>query len=322
MTPATDALHAKLEEALQQLENERKAWDKKLKQKEREIAELKARLRKAQSEEEVFEAWAAKEREVRKTRQTLAELDRKALRLSLCLHLLREEIDAFAQEFLAGDLIGEMGIPLLQALENERKRLTLELHDGPAQWIAGAILRMELAAKMIPTQQQAQEELKVAEDLARKSLQELRHFIFKLRPMSLDDMELLPTVRNYLKKFAQRSGIQVTASIDDLKDTFPSALEENLFRIIQEALNNVEKHAEATSVQLKVVKSADSLTLRVQDDGKGFDAEQALADRKTKQGLGLLSMRERAALLGGALGIESRPGEGTVLQVKIPLRRG
>lgn len=318
-----EALCAKLQEALQLLEGERKAWEKKLKGQETEIAELRARLRESEvSQDDIFEAWAQKERELRKTKQTLAELDRNTSRLSLCLHLLREETSAFAQKFLAGDLIGEMGVPLLNALENERKRLTLELHDGPAQWIAGAILRMELAAKMIPPGGPAQEELKVAEELTRKSLMELRHFIFKLRPMSLDDMELLPTVQSYVKKFAQRSGIHVEASIDDLKDTFPQGLEENLFRIIQEALNNVEKHAEAKNVQLKVAKSPDSLFLRLQDDGKGFDAEQVLADRTTKQSLGLLSMRERAALLGGTLSIESRPGEGTTLQVKIPLRRG
>ena len=149
----------------------------------------------------------------------------------------------------------------------------------------------------------------------------VRDLAYDLRPPSLDQLGLVRTVFQYCEDFSEKSGVRVdffSAAMDDRKLGFDTEI--NLYRLIQEALNNIKKHAEARRVTINLVASSPSIILRIEDDGRGFDMDDRLVTAMTEKRMGLRSMEERVSLLQGKMRIQSRPTRGTRIFVEVPYK--
>jgi len=155
--------------------------------------------------------------------------------------------------------------------------------------------------------------------LANQALEQVRELSFNLRPAMLDDLGLGPALSWYVKRCAQRTNLDLQLDVSDLQERLPPEVETALYRVVQEALTNVVRHARAGAVQIRLEREATVVRAQVEDDGQGFDVIQVLNQHRPQQGIGLLGMRERIALLGGTFTLHSAPGQGTRLALEIPL---
>jgi two-component system, NarL family, sensor histidine kinase UhpB len=206
---------------------------------------------------------------------------------------------------------------LLGSVERERQRIGRDLHDNAGQIIAASLLSLGLAERQLPADAvTARESLGTARNLVQFSLDQLKTVIYDLRPTMLDDLGLVAALRWYVKARVEPSGVQVETEFDEDPE-LPRPLPEveiALYRVAQEALANAVRHAEAQRVELGLVLRPGYAALRVFDNGKGFDIEEARG-----RGLGLISMRERVAQLGGELNVVTERGRGTRVYAVIPL---
>ncbi|ADG83650.1 sensor histidine kinase [Thermincola potens] len=213
----------------------------------------------------------------------------------------------------------QMGIEIIRAQEEERKRVAREIHDGPAQSMANLVLRMEYCEKLMDVApEQVRAELGQIKEAVKLTLQDVRKIIFDLRPMALDDLGIVPAVKRYLEDYKSKSGIEVNANFFGREARYTPALEIAIFRLIQEGLNNVRKHARAGRVNLTIDVNDKFFTICIRDNGVGFDLEQVMMNNKGNK-FGLINMRERVALLGGEMKITTAPKQGTELYFKIPV---
>ncbi len=263
-------------------------------------------------------------------REKHSELAERVYRLQRSMRLLNATIRRLEKEsgwLLHGEdgyypaddeLQGDSHERILQAYEQERFRLAREIHDGPAQIMANAIFEMEFVERVAD-----RDPAKLGEQLARlkadmrDGLTEVRRFIFDLRPPSLTERGFFEALRSYLEDFGKHFGIAVEAKLPSTQERLMPTKEVALFRIVQEALQNVQKHGNASKITLRGMLSTSLLQLSVEDNGRGF----ALADVASRQSknLGLISMRERADLIDAQLDIISAPGRGTTISVVVGL---
>ena len=217
----------------------------------------------------------------------------------------------------------EVAQRVLGSLEAERERLYRDVHDGHAQVLANAIFEVEYLeriAERAPAEvrQTLKTELSNLKGQFRGSLDSVRAMIYDLRPPELSELGLAEAMRNYASEWEARCGIKVAAQLD-LQDTGLSPMAElAVYRVMQEALQNVHKHAHASAVGMAWSRTSDSWVLHVTDDGMGFDLVKAARHKKS---VGLLSMRERAELIGGSLQIQSTPGKGTAVTLLLPVEK-
>lgn len=206
----------------------------------------------------------------------------------------------------------QMGLQIIKAQEEERRRVAREVHDGPAQSLANIVLRLEVCQRLLDTDlSKAREELKDMKVQVRASLQDVRRIIFDLRPMVLDDLGLVPAIRRYLEEYKKRFAIDTNFVFHGREERIKSVLEVAIFRIMQEALTNVYKHSGASRVSVQLKTRPNRITLVVEDDGRGFDVEQAFSSASNSESYGLISMRERAELFGGSVVFQSNFHQGT-----------
>lgn len=213
-----------------------------------------------------------------------------------------------------------LGLKIIKAQEEERQRVARDIHDGPAQMLSNVVLKAEICERLIDVDlDQARSELQNLKKIVRDSLQDVRKIIYNLRPMSLDDLGLIPTLQRYILTFQEESGISVSFITKGSEPELKSVISLTVFRIVQEALSNVAKHARANNAVTQLEFLEKNLKLYVYDDGIGFDTAK-LNDRNEDitSGFGLVSMRERVELLGGDMRISSEPGKGTRLNIIIP----
>ncbi len=217
----------------------------------------------------------------------------------------------------------EVAQRVLGSLEAERERLYRDVHDGPAQVLANAIFEVEYLeriAERAPAEvrQTLKTELSNLKGQFRGSLDSVRAMIYDLRPPELTELGLAEAIRNYASEWEARCGIKVASQLD-LKETGMTPMEElAVYRVMQEALQNVHKHAHASAVGMAWSRANDNWVLHVTDDGMGFDLVKAARHKKS---VGLLSMRERAELIGGSLQIQSTPGKGTAVTLLLPTEK-
>ncbi len=212
-----------------------------------------------------------------------------------------------------------LGIKVIKAQEEERSRLSREIHDGPAQILANVVLKSELCEKLIDIdKERAKQELKNLKDTIRLSLTDVRKIIYDLRPMSLDDLGLIPTITQLIDKFVEETDIFVEFNVFGIAEKLQSAVELTIFRIVQEALANVRKHSKATRVSVKIEFLKKSIGLVISDNGIGFD-DSSSHKVNVDSGYGLLSMQERAELLGGKFELISKLGKGTKVLASMPI---
>jgi signal transduction histidine kinase len=210
---------------------------------------------------------------------------------------------------------------LSTAQEDERRRLSRELHDGLGQELTALILSLKALEHAVPQGAAGRDRLLEVERIVNVIGREAHDLAVELRPTALDDLGLGPALSAYVARWSERTGVAAAFQPLGLDgDRLPPEVETAVYRVVQEALNNVAKHAEARRVGVMVSRQGDELTALVEDDGRGFDPEQAGAG-PGRRSLGLLGMRERVGLVGGSLVIESGEGEGTVVQARIPLPR-
>lgn len=216
----------------------------------------------------------------------------------------------------------QLGIRIIQAQEEERRRVAREIHDGPAQSIANVVFRTEYVESLMESNLlSAKKELKDLKTQVRNTLHDIRKIIFDLRPMTLDDLGLIPTLRRYTEKYHDETNIQVDLIVMGAEERVAQSIEVTLFRIVQEALNNIHKHARTKTAQIKVEFLRDSVNAVIEDKGAGFDLEQVMGRITERENYGLLSLNERAELIGGNVKIITAPGKGTKILVKIPKER-
>ncbi len=210
---------------------------------------------------------------------------------------------------------------IIQAWESERLRISLQMHDGPAQSMSNLVLRAEICQRLIDRDlDQARSELTGLKTAINTTLQDTRKFIFELRPMTLDDLGLVPTLRRYATQFGEKSNLEINLMVQNVEQRLPSHYEVTIFRFVQEALNNVARHANANQIRLLLDASGDTLQIMIEDDGSGFHVTETLADENARKNMGIAGMRQQVeVLLRGEFGIESAIGRGTRIAATIPL---
>jgi len=206
---------------------------------------------------------------------------------------------------------------LVNAQETERQRLSRKMHDGPAQALSNFILQTEIAMRLLDVDSgQARDELNNLKTSAMGTFQKVRNFIFELRPMMLDDLGLVPTLRRYSDAFKEQTGLDVTVTVTGNDRRLEPYLEVMLFRAIQEVLGNAARHSQATLVKVSLDMGEDRVRVSVDDNGKGFDSESILQGNS----LGLKLIRERAEMLGGNFEVDSAMGKGSRITFAVPAR--
>lgn len=216
----------------------------------------------------------------------------------------------------------DFGLRIIEAQEEERKRVSREIHDGPAQMLANVMMRSELIERIFRDRgaEDGFQEIKNLRQNVRNALYEVRRIIYDLRPMALDDLGLIPTLRKYLYTTEEYNG-KVKIHFQCIGETEDQRLapqfEVALFRLAQEAVSNALKHSESEEITVKVEITKDFVILMIKDNGKGFDLKEA--KEKKNKSFGLLGMKERVDLLEGTMTIDSKIGLGTFIMIKVPL---
>ncbi|MBS4195521.1 sensor histidine kinase [Lederbergia citri] len=211
----------------------------------------------------------------------------------------------------------DFGLRIIEAQEEERKRISREIHDGPAQLLANVLIRSDLAEKVHKEfgPEQSLLEIRSLKEMIRAALYEVRRIIYDLRPMVLDDLGLIPTLKRYLATIEEYNKVVKIKFVHIGEDKrLPSKYEVALFRLIQESVQNALKHSKASEIVVKFERRRDSINVVVKDNGVGFNP-----DEKKSGSFGLIGMKERIVILEGVLSIDSSPLTGTAITMQIPL---
>lgn len=205
---------------------------------------------------------------------------------------------------------------IVKAQEAERQRLSRQMHDGPAQALSNFILQTEIAMRLLDADPaQAKDELGNLKMAAMNTFQKVRNFIFELRPMMLDDLGLVPTIRKYVDAFKEQTSLDVNLNLTGNERRLEPYIEVMVFRAMQELLGNAARHSQATLVKVQLDMGNEALRVSVDDNGKGFDTGQLTEGSS----LGLKLIRERAEMLGGSFDIDSSAGKGTRISFTVPV---
>ncbi len=206
---------------------------------------------------------------------------------------------------------------IVNAQEAERQRLSRQMHDGPAQALSNFILQTEIAMRLLDVDPaQAKDELGNLKTSAMGTFQRVRSFIFELRPMMLDDLGLVPTLRKYAEAFKEQAGLDVSVTVTGTERRLEPYLEVMIFRAVQELLGNASRHSQATLIKVQIDLGADMIRVSVEDNGRGFSPEIL----KESSNLGLKLIRERAEMLGGNFEVDSAAGAGARVSFSVPAK--
>jgi two-component system, NarL family, sensor histidine kinase DegS len=211
----------------------------------------------------------------------------------------------------------DFGLKIIEAQEEERKRLSREIHDGPAQMLANVIMRSDLIERVYREKgaDEAFTEVHSFKKMVRSALYEVRRIIYDLRPMALDDLGLVPTLRKYLQTIEEYHNHSRIDFVNiGLESRLPAKYEVALFRMIQESVQNALKHANACEIKVKLEMTKSAITVLIKDNGVGFNTQD-----KKPESFGIIGMKERVDLLDGEITIDSKIGKGTAVSIRVPL---
>ncbi|MBO9361990.1 MAG: sensor histidine kinase [Thermoflexus sp.] len=210
-------------------------------------------------------------------------------------------------------------VRLFEAQEQERQRLVRQLHDGPAQAMTNLVLQAEICERLFQRDpERARAELAALKNAVAETFQRMREFLFDIRPMSLDDLGLVPTVRRYVETLKEKAKFSLQLQISGEERRLAAHQEAALFRIVQELLTNIRLHAQASQATVRLAFNLQGISLEVEDNGVGFDVEEALAQAPQRKTIGLTSIRQWVEMLGGQLSVTSAPGRGTRVTISLP----
>jgi len=228
-----------------------------------------------------------------------------------------ERVDA-TQEIAVGGSQATI-VRIIEAQENERLHLARKMHDGPAQSLTNLILQAEICERLFATDpDQARTELAHLKDAVNSTFKKTYNFIFDLRPMMLDDLGLVPTMKRYIKGFQEKNNLQAELTVMGKERRLASYTEVTVFRVVQSLMDNARQHAHPTRIQVLLDMEGATITATVEDDGAGFDVAEVLAAANQQRGLGIAAMKERVEMLGGTLDFDSVIGRGTKVILKLP----
>jgi two-component system sensor histidine kinase DegS len=214
-------------------------------------------------------------------------------------------------------------VRIIEAQEQERQRLVRQMHDGPAQSLTNLILQAEICERLFDNDStRARSELGNLKNAVTSTFQKVRDFMFDLRPMMLDDLGLIPTLKRYITNFTEKSGIATNLTLTGNEQRFAPYREVAIFRVLQELLTNARLHAHATRIQVTLDIANDLARATVEDNGSGFDPKEVFAAQGPRKTIGLPTQRERIEMLGGKMLVESSAGRGTKVTVEMPLLDG
>lgn len=249
--------------------------------------------------------------------QTIERAEHLVNQLNVTMSYLTSDYEDVGEAIDKVKLKQDYSLRIIEAQEEERKRLSREIHDGPAQMMANVLLRSDLIERTYREKgpELAFLEIKSLKEMVRDALTEVRRIIYDLRPMALDDLGLVPTLKKYLETTEDyNKGTKLYFQSNGNEVRLPSNYETAIFRLVQEAITNAVRHGKASKIEVKVEWLKNQVTLIVKDNGSGFD--QSLVKN---QSFGLLGMKERIELVNGEFFINSSPGNGTELMFQIPL---
>lgn len=205
---------------------------------------------------------------------------------------------------------------IIQAQEAERQRLSKQMHDGPAQALSNFVLQTEIALRLFDVdQEKAREELLDLKNSATSAFQQVRQFIFELRPMMLDDLGLVPTLKRYIEEAKEQTKIQINLSVTGIERRLESSIEVVVFRAVQELLGFAHRHSQAGQVKVHVDISNTNVKVNVEDNGKGFEGDAIFE----VGGLAVKAIKDRVEMLGGNMEVDSDPGRGALIAFQIPV---
>jgi two-component system sensor histidine kinase DegS len=269
-----------------------------------------------QSESQLRERRDDIERRLVNLKSTVDKADKLVGQISVVLNFLSGDLRQFGEMIKDAKQKQEFGLQIIEAQEEERRRLSREIHDGPAQMMANVLLRSELIERIYSDQgaKAAQGEIKDLRCMLKEALTEVRRIIYDLRPMALDDLGLIPTLEKYLYTVEDTTGITIHYRAIHSEERLPSRMEVAIFRLIQESIQNACKHSEANKIEVKMELKNKLITILVKDDGKGFDTKV-----HKENSFGLIGMKERVEMLEGKMKVDSKPNRGTFILIQIPI---
>lgn len=269
-----------------------------------------AEIRLRQAKDELEARVAARTRELADVNQSLLHEISEHVETEQSLRASEHDLANSRQE------LRDLTARLLTAQEEERRRISRDLHDDINQRLAMLVVQAEsLESNLPPSASDCSKELRSIQDRLTELSDDVRHLAYQFHPSILDDLGLTVALQRLVDECAARANLQGTFDVSPAPQTVPQTVATCLYRIAQESLANVMKHAQASRVMVSLASTADAITLTVQDDGVGFDTQQ-LAN--SHRGLGLISMAERLRLVRGTVTIDSIPHQGTRLYIKVP----
>jgi len=261
------------------------------------------------------------ERSLRQMQSTVERAENLLSQVTLAINLLHGGISELSLNQSVEEKQEEIGLSVVRAQEEERRRVAREIHDGPAQTLANIVLRLEIAEKLLELDPgRVRAEIKDLKNLVRTNLQDIRRIIFDLRPMDLGDSGIIPALNKYLHNYQETYRISCEFNVDGKEKRVLTAKEIALFRLIQEALKNIAKHANTDQAKIHFNFEDEAISVRVVDFGNGFNVEQAFDNPGDH--FGLLGMKERVEMFNGQFSICSSSGKGTTLEFMIPTQKG
>lgn len=249
--------------------------------------------------------------------ETIERAESLVSQISVVMNYLTSDLKQMGEIIEDARMKQEFGLKIIEAQEEERKRLSREIHDGPAQMMANVMMRSDLIERVYNERggDEAIIEIKSLKKMVRSALYEVRRIIYDLRPMALDDLGLVPTLKKYLQTIEEyHSTTKITFANVGEDVRLPPQYEVALFRLIQESVTNALKHANANEIIVKMEINKTRVVVIVKDNGKGFDIRE-----KKAESFGIIGMRERVELLEGQISIDSSIGKGTIVIIQIPL---
>ncbi|MEH7384293.1 sensor histidine kinase [Bacillus sp. JJ1521] len=269
-----------------------------------------------QEEKQLRERRDELERRLVGLNETIERADHLVSQISVVLNYLNSDFKMVGEILEDAKQKQAFGLKIIEAQEEERRKLSREIHDGPAQMLANVMLRSQIIDKVYKeSQEQGVKEIHDLRKMVRSALYEVRRIIYDLRPMALDDLGLVPTLKKYLSTIEEYNGdTTISFTFIGSEQRIPSKFEVALFRMVQEAVQNALKHADPREIVVKLEMSRNHVTVIVKDNGKGFDIRE-----KKKDSFGLIGMRERVDLLDGNLTIDSSVGAGTIVMIQVPI---
>lgn len=285
-------------------------------------AEVKVELMGATKEEQMLKIRRnALEMSLKRALNNIQNAEHVVHQVTIAVTYLKGEILSAIYDLGADEMA--VGVKILEAQENERMRISRDIHDGPAQQIASIVMKADFCERVARQDiEKGMIELSQLKDQARKALKEVRGIIHDLRPMSLDDLGLNETIDTFVKEYSVECGIKTVVKTGKIVVEIEPIIKVAVYRLVQELLNNIKKHAKAKEVYINLEYGSKYLRLTVMDNGIGFDVDKTLDQLKRKHiSYGLLGIYDRVKQLSGEITLHSKANDGTTVMIKLPVNR-